>query len=60
MAGDSAASTQLYSVYIETMYRYVFYRVGGKATAEDLCSEVFVRAFAHLHTFAWQGRNFGA
>ncbi|MGW0926144.1 sigma-70 family RNA polymerase sigma factor [Streptomyces sp. NPDC002755] len=59
-AGDSAAFAQLYSAYRDTVYRYVFYRIGGKATAEDLCSEVFVRAFARLHTFTWQGRDFGA
>ncbi|WP_405966007.1 sigma-70 family RNA polymerase sigma factor [Streptomyces sp. NBC_00723] len=59
-AGDSAAFAQLYSAYSDTVYRYVYCRVGGKATAEDLCSEVFVRAFARLHTFTWQGRDFGA
>lgn len=59
-AGDSAAFAQLYAAYSDTVYRYVYYRVGGKPTAEDLTSEVFTRAFERLHTFTWRGRDFAA
>ncbi|MFD5379243.1 sigma-70 family RNA polymerase sigma factor [Streptomyces griseoincarnatus] len=58
--GDSTAFAQLYVAYSGTVYRYVYYRVGGKPTAEDLTSEVFTRAFERLHTFTWQGRDFAA
>lgn len=58
--GDGEAAAQLYSAYCDTVYRYVYYRVGRKPTAEDLSSEVFVRAFGRLHTFTWRGRDFGA
>ncbi|WP_438363853.1 sigma-70 family RNA polymerase sigma factor [Streptomyces hyaluromycini] len=59
-AGDSTAFAWLYSAYADTVYRYIYYRVGGKATAEDLTSEVFTRAFQRLHTFTWTGRDLGA
>jgi RNA polymerase sigma-70 factor (ECF subfamily) len=59
-AGDGEAFAQLYTAYSDTVYRYVYYRVGGKPTAEDLTSEVFARAFQRLDTFAWRGRDFGA
>ncbi|MGW1675191.1 sigma-70 family RNA polymerase sigma factor [Streptomyces sp. NPDC002324] len=59
-AGDGAAFAELYAAYCDTVYRYVFYRVGGKPTAEDLTSEVFARAFQRLETFTWRGRDFGA
>ncbi|WP_374117255.1 sigma-70 family RNA polymerase sigma factor [Streptomyces sp. MNU76] len=59
-AGDGVAFAQLYAAYCDTVYRYVYYRVGGKPTAEDLTSEVFVRAYARLDTFTWRGRDFGA
>lgn len=59
-AGDAAAFAELYAAYSDTVYRYVYYRVGGSPTAEDLTSEAFARAFQHLHTFTWRGRDFGA
>ncbi|MEU2775419.1 sigma-70 family RNA polymerase sigma factor [Streptomyces sp. NPDC007162] len=59
-AGDGAAFAQLYTAYSDTVYRYVYYRVGGRATAEDLTSEVFARALQRLSTFTWRGRDFGA
>ncbi|GGV90033.1 sigma-70 family RNA polymerase sigma factor [Streptomyces massasporeus] len=59
-AGDSVAFAQLYDAYSDTVYRYLYYRTGGRTTAEDLCSEAFTRAFQHLDTFTWKGRDFGA
>ncbi|WP_037602258.1 ECF subfamily RNA polymerase sigma factor, BldN family [Streptacidiphilus rugosus] len=58
--GDGEAFGQLYDHYADTVYRYIYYRVGGKATAEDLTSETFLRALRRIGTFTWQGRDFGA
>jgi RNA polymerase sigma-70 factor (ECF subfamily) len=58
--GDSDAFAQLYDHYIDTVYRYIYYRVGGRAIAEDLTSETFLRALRRIGTFTWQGRDFGA
>ncbi|WP_439946237.1 ECF subfamily RNA polymerase sigma factor, BldN family [Streptomyces sp. BBFR109] len=59
-AGEAEAFGRLYDQYSDTVYRYVYYRVGGKATAEDLTSETFLRALRRIGTFTWQGRDFGA
>ncbi|MFJ3308977.1 ECF subfamily RNA polymerase sigma factor, BldN family [Streptomyces sp. NPDC086549] len=59
-AGESEAFGRLYDQYSDTVYRYIYYRVGGKATAEDLTSETFLRALRRIGTFTWQGRDFGA
>ncbi|CAM5686253.1 Sigma-70 family RNA polymerase sigma factor OS=Streptomyces alboniger OX=132473 GN=CP975_20030 PE=3 SV=1 [Streptomyces alboniger] len=59
-AGESDAFGGLYDQYSDTVYRYIYYRVGGKATAEDLTSETFLRALRRIGTFTWQGRDFGA
>ncbi|MEU9151384.1 ECF subfamily RNA polymerase sigma factor, BldN family [Streptomyces sp. NPDC048417] len=59
-AGESDAFGRLYDQYSDTVYRYIYYRVGGKATAEDLTSETFLRALRRIGTFTWQGRDFGA
>ncbi|WP_327354265.1 ECF subfamily RNA polymerase sigma factor, BldN family [Streptomyces sp. NBC_01304] len=59
-AGEADAFGRLYDQYSDTVYRYIYYRVGGKATAEDLTSETFLRALRRIGTFTWQGRDFGA
>ncbi|MFI5533774.1 ECF subfamily RNA polymerase sigma factor, BldN family [Kitasatospora sp. NPDC051853] len=58
--GESEAFGRLYDHYADTVYRYIYYRVGGRATAEDLTSETFLRALRRIGTFTWQGRDFGA
>jgi RNA polymerase sigma-70 factor, ECF subfamily len=58
--GEAEAFGQLYDQYSDTVYRYIYYRVGGRATAEDLTSETFLRALRRIGTFTWQGRDFGA
>jgi len=58
--GDAEAFGQLYDTYVSTIYRYIYYRVGGHALAEDLTSETFLRALRSLTSFRWQGRDFGA
>ncbi|MBU7598262.1 sigma-70 family RNA polymerase sigma factor [Streptomyces sp. P38-E01] len=58
--GETEAFGQLYDHYSDTVYRYIYYRVGSKATAEDLTSETFLRALRRIGTFTWQGRDFGA
>jgi RNA polymerase sigma-70 factor (ECF subfamily) len=59
-SGEAEAFGSLYDQYSDTVYRYIYYRVGGRATAEDLTSETFLRALRRIGTFTWQGRDFGA
>ena len=42
--GDTAAFGTLYDRYVDAVYRYVYYRVRSDADAEDLVSDVFLRA----------------
>ncbi len=59
-AGDPDAFGGLYDRYVDLVYRYVYYRVGGKQLAEDLVSETFLRALRRIGSFEWQGRDFAA
>jgi RNA polymerase sigma-70 factor (ECF subfamily) len=59
-AGDTEAFGQLYDRYHVAVYRFVYYRVGSVALAEDLASETFFRALRSMSSFRWQGRDFGA
>ncbi len=58
--GDTEAFALLYDKYVDTIHRYVYYRVGSRQLAEDLTSETFLRALRRIETFTWQGRDFGA
>jgi RNA polymerase sigma-70 factor (ECF subfamily) len=58
--GDADAFGMLYDHYNATVYRFIYYRVGAVALAEDLTSETFFRALRSMSTFRWQGKDFGA
>ena len=44
IAGDAEAFGGLYDRYVDAVYRYVYYRVGDQAEAEDVTSDVFFKA----------------
>jgi len=58
--GDRGAFAQLYRMYLPNVYKFLYYRVGTKAQAEDMTAEVFLRALRKIETFTWTGADFGA
>lgn len=64
VGGDFEAFGELYSIYLDRIYRYVLYQVRDKMMAEDLTEEVFYKAWKAIksckgreHTFsAWLNR----
>jgi RNA polymerase sigma-70 factor (ECF subfamily) len=56
--GDRVAFAELYDTHVDSVYRYLLYRVREPSDAEDLTSEVFTRAFANIHRYRWQGKSF--
>jgi RNA polymerase sigma-70 factor (ECF subfamily) len=58
--GDCEAFGMLFDHYHLAVYRFVYYRVGAAALAEDLTSETFFRALRSMGSFRWQGKDFGA
>jgi RNA polymerase sigma-70 factor (ECF subfamily) len=58
--GDADAFGELYDRYVDLVYRYIYYRVGTAALAEDLTSETFLRALRRITSFTWQGKDVGA
>jgi RNA polymerase sigma-70 factor, ECF subfamily len=55
---DQAAFADLYDLFLDAVYRYVYYRVGNRADAEDLSEQVFLQAWAAIDRFRWQGKPF--
>ncbi len=58
--GDAEAFGLLYDHYATLVYRYVYNRIGDRATAEDVTSETFVRALRRIDSLSFQGRDVGA
>ena len=59
-AGGAAAFSALYEHYYDSIYRYVSFRTGSFADAEDITAEVFVRMIESIHRFRWKGYPFSS
>ena len=59
-AGETEAFGLIYDRYVDTVFRFVYFRVGNRQLAEDLTSDTFLRALKRIGSFTWQGRDLGA
>ncbi|MGH9446730.1 MAG: sigma factor, partial [Terriglobia bacterium] len=57
---DPTRFAGLYEANFERVYAFIASRVRNRAEAEDLTSEVFHKALAHLNGFEWRGAPFAA
>lgn len=57
-AGDTEAFAQMYDAYVERLYRYIYFRVADDQTAEDLTSQVFLKAWENLECYQPGGSPF--
>jgi RNA polymerase sigma-70 factor (ECF subfamily) len=57
---DPARFVALYDRYFDRVYAFISRRTHDRAAAEDITSEVFQQALAHLSRFAWRGVPFVA
>lgn len=59
-AGEAEAFGLIYDRYADTVFRFIYFRVGNRQLAEDLASDTFLRALKRIGSFTWQGRDLGA
>jgi RNA polymerase sigma-70 factor (ECF subfamily) len=59
-AGSFEAFGELYSVYLDQIYRYVFYQVNDKMTAEDVTEEVFIKAWKEIKSCKGREKTFSS
>src|SRR5205085_4699289 len=57
---DQAAFAELYNAYVDKIYKYVFYKVGSAPDAEDLCEQVFLKAWEAIGRYKWCGYPFSS
>lgn len=58
--GDCKAFGKIYDIYLERIYRYVYYKVNDKMIAEDLTEEIFVKAWGTINKYEQKGQPFSA
>jgi RNA polymerase sigma-70 factor (ECF subfamily) len=58
--GDVDSFGELYSIYLDRIYRYIVYQVNNRTTAEDLTEEVFIKAWKGINKFKWKGHPFSS
>lgn len=58
--GDTEAFGELYSLYLDRIYRYIFYRVGNQMEAEDLTEQVFLKVWNALERYRHEGYPFSS
>jgi RNA polymerase sigma-70 factor (ECF subfamily) len=57
---DQKAISELYQRHVQSIYRYIYYRVGDVNVAEDLTADVFLKALEGLEGFTYRGIPFSA
>ena len=60
VSGDPEAFARLYDAYMDRVYRFMLLRVSDSQTAEDLASQVFLKAWEHLDRYEIRGLSFAA
>jgi len=50
-SGDCEAFGQVYTIYLDRIYRYVFHQLKDKMAAEDLTGEIFVKAWRAIGSY---------
>ncbi len=58
--GNQEMFTQLYEMYIERIYRYIYCRVDDNMLADDITSQVFLKAWEKLDSYEQGGSPFVA
>lgn len=55
---DPEAFAELYDLYVDKIYNYIYHKVGNTAEAEDLTAQVFTKAWEAIDSYQWQGYSF--
>ncbi|HUZ77640.1 MAG TPA: sigma-70 family RNA polymerase sigma factor [Chloroflexota bacterium] len=58
--GSGEAFGQLYQLYVDRIYNYIYYKTGHSVDAEDLTEQVFIKAWEAIGRFRPEGKPFAA
>ncbi len=55
---DQEAFGKLYDLYVDKIYKYIYYKSGRTDEAEDLTAQVFLKAWEAIDHYRWEGYPF--
>ncbi len=55
---DKKAFGELYDRYIDKLYKYIYFKCRSTEEAEDLTSQVFMKAWEAIENYRWEGYPF--
>lgn len=58
--GSGEAFGQLYQIYVDRIYNYIYYKTGHSTDAEDLTEQVFIKSWEAIRRFRFEGKPFAA
>lgn len=58
--GDKEAFGEIYELFAERIFRYIYFKVGKREEAEDLTQQVFVRVWESLDDFKFRKNPFSS
>lgn len=58
--GNVQAFGEIYKSYLDRIYRYVYYRINDKMTAEDITEDVFIKAWKAIKTCKGKEKTFSS
>ncbi len=58
--GDAEAFGKIYDKYLDTIYRFVSFRVGRREDAEDITEQIFINMFGAIKRYTNNGLPFEA
>lgn len=56
--GDYEAYGEIYTAFLDRIFRYVFYQVKDKMIAEDLTEEIFIKAWRAISSYKGKRQSF--
>lgn len=57
-SGDASSFGTLYDTFVRDIYRFVYYKTHHKEIAEDLTSQIFIKAFEKIRTYSEKKGSF--
>lgn len=58
--GNFEAFSEIYKIYLDRIYRYVFFQINDKMTAEDITEEVFLKAWKAIRKCKGKAKTFSS
>ena len=54
--GEQHAISELYRLYVDNVYKFIYYRTGNQEEAEDLTTETFIKMMKSIPKFSFQSK----